>query len=311
MHTLTADFGNAADKDQLIIDGTPQGVKIREACLYRLNESNLQDLPHGNDLSPVIQCGNEAWIVGSLAEKYQGKYNFESVDKLQQTREYLYASVAESMTLDRVLICVPDINNDDVHTLQSLLGYHRYKRNGNVIDLNINSIEPIDETWGAYLSCVALNDNGDSLFHSPEERNAILTIGGGTINGTLYVDGNIVSRWVSPLGVYTMATSIAASLKATGNLKHTPLASSVLSAIAKGHTHLKDVPMSEIFTKHRSSFVSEVQSLLMANWGQQEIEQICLVGGGAFLLDDYIATRPKFFRPENPQTFALEGLQYA
>jgi hypothetical protein len=307
------DSGNWKDKSKLILNSIPQPTIIRSSCLYKLDAIDRRNPPKGNDLSPVIQHGSEAWMIGDLAMQRQGLYNFESANKLHQVRNYLYAVIPESMTVDRALICVPDADAAVNDVLQTLLGQHRYKRNGQIVEINIKSIEPIDETLGAYLQCIQPSEDGQSLFLYPSRRNAVITVGGGTVNGFLYDGGgNVIDRWISPLGTRVIASSIAANIQAIGDLPTTPLISDVMASIEAGHTHFEGVDYQDILTAHKESFCEELQKLLLANWKQQKIEQICVVGGGAYLLDQYIDERPqKFFRPENPQTFAIEGLIYA
>lgn len=307
------DAGNWDDKSLIITDGIAEQVKIRSACLYRLDAIDRRNPPNGTDLSPVIQCGSDAWIIGDLAMQRQGLFNFESANKLHQAKNYLFAAIPESGVVDRVLICVPDADAAANDVLQELLGQHRYKRNGQIVEIDIKSIEPVDETMGAYLRCIQPDGNGESLFHFPSRRNAVITVGGGTVNGFLYDGaGNVIHRWVSPLGTRVIASSIAANIQAIGDLATTPLISDVMASIAAGHTHFEGVDCQQILADHKQSFCEEFQKLLIANWKQQKIEQICVCGGGAYLLDQYIDDRPqKFFRPDHPQTFAIEGLIYA
>ncbi len=307
------DSGNWKDKSKLIIDGVPQPTIIRSSCLYRLNAIDRRNPPKGNDLSPVVQHGSDAWIIGDLAMQRQGLYNFESANKLHQVRNYLYAVIPQSMTVDRALICVPDADMATNDSLQALLGHHRYKRNGQIVEIDIKSIEPVDETLGAYLKCIQPNSDGQSLFHFPSRRNAVITVGGGTINGFLYDGaGNVIDRLVSPLGTRVMASSIAANIQAIGDMLTTPLISDVMASIESKHTHFEGIDYQDILSAHKKTFCEEFQKILLARWRQQTIEQICVVGGGSYLLDEYIELRPgKFFRPDNPQTFAIEGLIYA
>jgi Actin like proteins N terminal domain len=313
MTTVLCDFGNADIKSQ-VLNGKPNPVNISPSCLYLVED--WQEIPFGSDESPVITYPvdgkSQTWVIGELAEQRQGAYNFTAPDKVDRTRQFLYGAIDRSLAIDKLLVSIPDATQiEHKEYLQTLVGTHSYVRNGAELTVKIRSVLAVDETFGAYKSCM------QGLYAHPKLRNAIVTIGGGTVNGCLYDGlGNRINRWVCDRGLYTLATSIAGALK--NHTKKTPSAASIMAAIGSEDAvkHGKyitqsGVDFSDIFPSFRDRWIAEIQNVLRESWQQQEISQVAIVGGAAPLFSEYVEHRsPRFFIPPNPQTIAIEGLQY-
>lgn len=92
------------------------------------------------------------------------------------------------MTIDRLVVCVPDatLTIDPA----SLLGNHSYSFNRCPIELTVNNVEFVDETFGIWLGA-------KPLLARPGEMNIVITIGAGTVNLTFYSGtGQVIHRSV-------------------------------------------------------------------------------------------------------------------
>jgi Actin like proteins N terminal domain len=306
MTTLAIDIGNINVKSQLL-DGKIHPVKISPSCSYLLQSH--ERTPRGSNHSPLVTFDNQSWVLGRLAEDRQGLYNFTSPDKVLQTQQFLYGEIEKSIDIDRLLVSVPDATQKDHIThLNQLKGNHSFTRNGQTLEVSIESIQLVDETLGAYLSC--LNQN---LFTFPALVNVVLTIGGGTVNITAYDGaGNVVGNWVSDKGLYVLASRIGEAVK-QGLLKSPPPAS-IMDAMGQGKFITQSgVNFEQVFQSQRDRWIEDIRSVIGGVCQQLPVSQFAIVGGAAPLFTDY-ATHPdrasRFIIPPNPHTIAIEGLQY-
>jgi hypothetical protein len=311
MTTKILDFGNAFLKSASTGDDT---IDIKPSCLYYLTNSDIRNKTKGNESSPLIRTSDDSpqgtlrerqFLLGDTAVSFGGANNWSLDSKLSVIREGLYAATPISQAIERLMVCVPDASIDI--DLSNLVGLHSYQFNGSDVQLDIHSIEIVDESLGAFKSATS------NLFNYPDENNVVITCGGGTVNLVVYNgSGNIIHRAVSKdLGMAALAKSIATELKAQFNLSTTPKVSQIMAGIASGVYQLRphQLEYSELFEAARSNWKGQFKQFVNDNLSDVDYCEFVVVGGGAELLkSDSII--PGIHIPTNSQTYAIEGLMY-
>ena len=164
------DWGNNYCK--AIVNG--DRTKVYPSAIHQLSESELARLPEFEDNSPLIAFNGRSYFIGARAIERAGSSNW-SRNKLdiETLRFGIYSAHSESATISQLVVCVPDASLS--LDFSSLLGEHLYRFNGQAIRLEIKDIQPIDETYGAWLG-------GRALFRLPDRNNVTVTIGGQDVN---------------------------------------------------------------------------------------------------------------------------------
>jgi hypothetical protein len=303
MTTKILDFGNAFLKSASTGDET---IDIKPSCLYYLTNSDIRNKTKGNNHSPLIQLPDDRqFLLGDAAASFGGANNWSLDSKLSVIREGLYAATPISQAIDLLMICVPDASIDV--ELSALLGHHSYHYNDRQIQIDVRSIEIVDESLGAFKSATS------NLFNYPDENNVVITCGGGTVNLVVYNGGgNIIHRAVSKdLGMAALAKSIATELKAQFNLATTPKLSQIMAGIANGAYQLRphNLDYSQLFEAARGDWKGQFKQFVNDNLSDVDYCEFVVVGGGAELLKSDSIT-PGIHIPTNSQTYAIEGLMY-
>jgi hypothetical protein len=301
--TKILDFGNAylksASTDHHEID-------IKPSCIYYLSRADIRNGVRGDDASPLISLPTVSFLVGDAAASFNGSNNWSLESKLSVTREGLYSSVSTSQVIDRLIVCVPDRSIDI--DLTDLVGLHSYQWNGSDVQIDIRSIETVDESLGAFLAAKA------HLFNYPTENNVVITCGGGTVNLVVYNgSGNIIHRAVSrDLGMATLAKSIVTELKSLHNLPTTPKVAAIMAGIASEVYQLRPMGLdySAMFEAARDDWRGKFRQFANDNLSDVDYCEFCIVGGGAELLKNDLDLNPAVHIPTNTQTYAIEGLLY-
>jgi hypothetical protein len=311
MTTKILDFGNAFLKSANTGDDE---IDIKPSCLYYLTNSDIRNKTRGNESSPLIRTPDDRqFLLGDTAVSFGGANNWSLDSKLSVIREGLYAATPTSQAIDLLMVCVPDASilqgrgsANDVD-LSNLLGHHSYHYNDRQIQIDIQSIEIVDESLGAFKSAQS------NLFNYPDENNVVITCGGGTVNLVVYNgSGNIIHRAVSKdLGMAALAKSIATELKAQFNLATTPKVSQIMAGIANGAYQLRphNLNYSSLFEAARGDWKGQFKQFVNDNLSDVDYCEFVVVGGGAELLKSDSIT-PGIHIPTNSQTYAIEGLMY-
>jgi hypothetical protein len=257
----------------------------------------------GDDTSPLISLPTVSFLVGDAAASFNGSNNWSLESKLSVTREGLYSSVSTSQMIDRLIVCVPDRSIDI--DLTDLVGLHSYQWNGSDVQLDIRSIETVDESLGAFLAAEA------NLFNYPTENNVVITCGGGTVNLVVYNgSGNIIHRAVSrDLGMATLSKSIATELKSLHNLATTPKVAAIMAGIASEVYQLRPTGLdySDLFESARDDWRGKFRQFANDNLSDVDYCEFCIVGGGAELLKNDLDLNPAVHIPTNTQTYAISS----
>jgi hypothetical protein len=301
MNISKLDFGNAFLK---FASTSTDTIDIKPSCIYYLTRADIRNKVQGDDVTPLIQLPDgKVYLLGAAAAGFNGANNYSLDSKLSVTREGLYASHSSSQVIDRLIVCVPDSSIDC--DLSDLLGLHSYQWNDRDVQLDVRSIEVVDESLGAFKSAQS------NLFNYPSENNVVVTCGGGTANLVVYNGGgNIIHRAVSKeLGMAPLAKSIATELKAIHNLPSTPKISQIMANIACGVFNLRPYQLdyTAIFEVAKGEWKQQFRRFINENLADVEYCEFVVVGGGAELLrSDSLS--PGIFIPTNSQTYAIEGL---
>jgi hypothetical protein len=301
MTTKILDFGNAFLK---FADSDSETIDIKPSCIYYLTAADIRNRINGNDRSPLITTTERVFLLGEAATSFNGSNNWSLDSKLDVIREGLYSSVSTSQIIDRLIVCVPDRSIDI--DLTDLMGLHSYQFNGSDVQIDIRSIETVDESLGAFLAAKA------NLFNYPSDNNVVITCGGGTVNLVVYNgSGNIIHRAVSrDLGMATLAKSIATELKSLHNLPTTPKVAAIMAGIALEVYQLRPMGLeySALFEAARDDWRGKFRQFANDNLSDVDYCEFCIVGGGAELLKDDLDLNPAVHIPTNTQTYAIEGL---
>jgi hypothetical protein len=303
MTTKILDFGNAFLKSASSGD---ESIDIKPSCIYYLSNADIKNKTKGREDSPLVKLSDDRqFLLGETAMSFNGANNWSLDSKLSVIREGLYASTPVSQTINRLLACVPDASIDI--DLSNLLGHHSYHYNDRQIQIDVRSIEIVDESLGAFKS------ETSNLFNYPDENNVVITCGGGTVNLVVYNGGgNIIHRAVSKdLGMASLAKSIATELKAQFNLPTTPKVSQIMAGIASGVYNLRphSLDYTQLFEAARGDWKGQFKQFVNDNLSDVDYCEFVVVGGGAELLKSDSIT-PGIHIPSNSQTYAIEGLMY-
>jgi hypothetical protein len=259
MTTKILDFGNAFLKSASTGDET---IDIKPSCLYYLSNADIRNRTKGNEASPLILTPDDRqFLLGDTAVSFGGANNWSLDSKLSVVREGLYAATPISQAIDLLMVCVPDASIDT--DLSPLLGHHSYRYNDRQIQIDVRSIEIVDESLGAFKAAQS------NLFNYPDENNVVITCGGGTVNLVVYNgSGNIIHRAVSKdLGMAALAKSIATELKAQFNLATTPKVSQIMAGIASGVYQLRphNLDYSQLFEAARGDWKGQFKQFVNDN----------------------------------------------
>ena len=301
------DPGNALTK---ALESGNQRRVIVPSCIKSLapHERRIK----GNDKSPVIiyqDGGTElACVIGKLADERLGIWNYATKRKIDRLKPLLFATLPQQHHSDitRLLVAVPDeIEEGTQAELDRLVGAHHFSRNGVKMSCTIRKVIAVSETYCAYLGAIH-----HRLFAFPDRHNAIVTVGGGTLNLAI-VDssGNSIDEYsaVAPLGLLSLANRISAALPTH------PRPSSIMTALGEGSNMASHTDFSSVFEACRLSWVADIRGALIEKLGSQlsEIGDIIITGAPSPLLADYVASvggRMKI--APNAGVFGLEGMQY-
>jgi hypothetical protein len=306
------DAGNATTKAFHV---GRKDVFIAPSCSKSI--SNRERKIEGTPESPIVsyQNGNktDCFLIGKLAEERLGVYNFATSQKLDRIHRFLYGSIPADLTdlhVDRLIVSVPDSSLNGINeSVAALIGSHAYTCNGIDKQIAIASATAIDETYAAYLGCIATN-----YFIDPSRLNGIITIGGGTVNLAIYDSaGNSISEYgcIVPKGLRSLALRISSALQSETD--HTINASFIMSALGRGQTTASRVDFGFCLQECIDDWVADIRSTIQEKWTSMasEIGEVAIVGAPAPLLTNYCAsTKNRFKIPTNPATFGLIGSQY-
>jgi len=295
-NTLILDFGNAFLKAVSSDRRTPV---IIPSCIHKLTAAQLREQREINDHSPFIEDGSSSYYVGSIAQSYGGINNW-SGNKIDNVLLGLQSVVSESRKVKQLIVCVPDSSIE--YKLADLLGLHQYRHNQKSIQLSIDDVEIMDETYGLWLGSRTLVADADST-------NIYLTIGAGTVNLVFYSgSGTVLHRAVSKKGMASIASNVASAIKSTHNLPSTPKIANIMQGMATQQYRLigSGIDYSTELQSAIENWKSELRSFVADTTTGLDLDYQQFVIGGAGAA--YLPPSPSTIIVPRPQTFAIESL---
>jgi Actin like proteins N terminal domain len=276
-------------------------TKIYPSAIHELSHAELVRTRKLEESSPLIAFNGRSYLVGSKAIERAGSSNW-SRNKLsiETLRFGIYSAHSEPAVINQLVICVPDASLD--LDFAPLLGEHLYRYNGRAIRLEIKDIQPIDETYGAWLG-------GQELFKYPDRNNITVTIGGQDIN----VDcrngkGEILaSKSNRDLGMVSIARRLSDDLKIIHQLNTSPSIDRILDCMARGELVLPgtEINFTVQFEEQILRWKKALGEFVFTSLDSSIVfYEYLFCGAGA----GYLKSGGNAIVAPRPQTFAIESL---
>jgi len=304
---LSLDFGNYELKS---FDGR-QVTKIRS--LQRQLATGQKTLL-ASETSPVIELDGDRWHVGSQAGRYPSYEATVQTDKTRLAQLHLAACINQSGHYDLVVSHHSPENYSDF-LKAALLGKHSYTRNGQQIEVVVDSVAVVLEGSGAYKLAQVRN-------YIPARGYTILIdLGGSTWVSALYAsDGELISSTAHEReGTYALAVAIASDSRLQKALQETTSVSSpdpsvILEGLAKGNFYGEsDLCWGEWFEEYLSPWWKGITQSLKSGYQSYlpSVKRFIVTGGGANLVSPKIAASPVFLVLPECSTANVQGAYFA
>lgn len=260
------------------MNGTPQ---IIPSVILEIDE--FQEI-QGDAHSIVLEQHGQSYVIGAIAAALKGTAVY-SDDKIKLAPNLVLAALdpgeASTLLIETLVLTVPDSRR--AQSLKTaLMGEKSYKRQGQPLTIQINTVEVWDESYPAWRYAVK-----HGLLPYPSHLTGILNLGGGTGIGRIFTPEGVLDRsseLVLP-GTMQLASYIGAALQP--RLDFSPNLSLIMDAIAQGSFLYGNTGISffGLFEKYRDRWLTEIRQQLKAKWARQstDIGQILVIGGSASL----------------------------
>jgi len=304
---LSLDFGNYELKS---FDGR-QVVKIRS--LQRQLATGQKTLL-ASDTSPIIEMDGDRWHVGSQAGRYPSYEATVQTDKTRLAQLHLAACVGQSGHYDLVVSHHSPENCTDF-LKAALLGKRSYTRNGQQIDVVVDSVTVVLEGSGAYQLAKARNyipDRGYTI---------VIDLGGSTWVSALYAsDGELIASTAHEReGTYALAIAIASDSRLQKALQESTSVSSpdpsvILEGLAKGNYYGEsELCWSEWLGDYLDPWWKGITQSLKSGYQSYlpSVKRFIVTGGGANLVSPKIAASPVFLVMPECSTANVQGAYHA
>lgn len=286
----------------------PDGdVQIIQSCIKTLQD--WEDI-EPDEASILIETPTGRYVVGAQAAEMKGNSTHKG-SKAKLARRLLPVALSPGETLiDVLVVATPDIRNQSaVNHLKRLAGTHQFKRNGEDVTVQINTVEVLEECRAAWR--YASRRGG---FRWPHMKNAVLDLGGGTALARVFTSSGtpIRAAEVKLPGTYDLAKKIASALQAKD--EYSPDTSLIMDAIASGSFTIgQRTPFEGIFQQCRQQWIDEIRGALKEAWVSHmaELGEVLVIGGSAELARDFVeSSNGRFKIPSDPsaQTISLHGM---
>ncbi|BAY78374.1 hypothetical protein NIES25_48480 [Nostoc linckia NIES-25] len=319
---------NGQTRARVVFDGgnrfikwidTDNKVRCIPSCLKELTEYQWKRLKY--DCQTVtLELGAKRYVIGRLAQELSGEPTFQK-DKCELAEILVLVAIKPNpgfnhVRIERLAIALPNsLNDDDVAAVQRIANRpltREFVRNGDEITYTVNHVEPIDETYPAFLYA-----QKQGFYEFPEAKNAVWDIGGGTSiariytpNGTMIHDAEVILP-----GTKQLAQQIATELKEAYNLDYSPSLSDIMDAIERGDYlyGIDSLDFWEIYDRCASQWVEAARSEIRSKWATHmpQLGHVLVVGGSAQLARPICeSTGDRFFIPDRPQFFNLIAMAH-
>ncbi|WP_196517093.1 ParM/StbA family protein [Nostoc sp. WHI] len=284
---------------RIVFDGGNRFIKWLDAdnklrcipsCVKELSEYQWKRLKYDSH-SVFIEVDGRRFVIGKLAQELGGEPTFQK-DKCELAEILVLVAIKPSpgfnhIRVEKLCIALPNsLNDDDVASVQRIANYplREFIRNGQEITYTVLHVEPIDETYPAFLYA-----QKQGFYQFPEAKNAVWDIGGGTSiarlytqNGTLIHDAEVILP-----GTKQLAQQIATELKEAHNLAYSPELPEIMDAIER-RDYLYGIDCLdfwEIYDRSASHWVEAARSGIRSKWASymSQLGHVLVVGGSAEL----------------------------
>ncbi|MBW4422026.1 MAG: ParM/StbA family protein [Myxacorys californica WJT36-NPBG1] len=259
----------------------------------------------------------QRWVVGKAAQDLAGQATFEG--EKAELAPYLVLPMIQPLDQQRQIViqklvcCLPNHRQQDkAETIQkALTGLHHYRRNGELLTVQVRSVVVEPETLGAYRYCLS-----QRLFQYARP-NGILDLGGKTgiaqiytANGSSPADGRVI-----------VPGSFDLALRCTKHpelqkLDFSPNLTLIMDAIATG-TYVygtTGICFADQFPQYRDAWIADIRNKLRIGWAKwmSDLGEVVIVGGAAALAQSLVeATTGRFKLCERSQFANVIGMRSA
>ncbi|MEH2400205.1 ParM/StbA family protein [Nostoc sp.] len=316
-------------RPRIVFDGGNRFIKwLDEAnklrcipsCVKELTEYQWKRLKY-DPQSVFIEIDGRRFVIGKLAQELGGEPTFQK-SKCELAEILVLVAIKPNpsfnnyVRVERLAIALPNsLNDDDVAAVRRIANHpltREFVRNGHEITYTVCHVEPIDETYPAFLYA-----QKQGFYQFPTAKNAVWDIGGGTSiariytpNGTLIHDAEVILP-----GTKQLAQQIASELKEVYNLDYSPGLPEIMDAIERRDYlyGIDSLDFWEIYDRSTSSWVEAARSEIRSKWTSHmpQLGHVLVIGGSAELARPICeATGDRFFIPEQPQFFNLIAMAH-
>ena len=253
------------------------------------------------------------WLVGSSARN-MGNYKqaaiSEKVDIALKLALPCFLSTGSPIRIPTLYTSLPSPDRNAPALVTALQGRHKFKRNGQLVDLHIETVDVQPEGIGTYWFCQhqGLLPTGTAI--------GILDLGGKTACLTLVdEDGEIIpdSRLVFATGgTYALAAMIAADPRLTHAVKDVLKTDVLMDAIASG-SYLygqTGVSFADFYQDYLQQWFQGILGELTTRWQRyfHRIGKVLITGGSSHLVKPLVKDNPYFQVVPHAQVANCAGL---
>ncbi|MBW4565921.1 MAG: ParM/StbA family protein [Mojavia pulchra JT2-VF2] len=312
--TVVFDGGNRFVK---WIDPTGK-VQIIPSCVKEVGEYQWKRLkPDAQTV--LVEVDGKRYVIGRLAQELGGEPTFQK-NKCELAEILVLAAVEPNsghtqVCIDRLVLAMPNtLDFDDVASVQRIANHPQktqFTRNGQEIAYTVTQVEPIDETYPAFMYA-----KQQGYFSYPEAKNAVWDIGGGTAiariytaNGTLIHDAEVILP-----GTKQLAQEIAVELKEAYSMDYSPSLIDIMDAIERRDYRIgaaREYDFWNIYDRYASQWVEAARAEIRSKWANHlpQLGHVLVVGGSADLARPICeSTGDRFRIPEQPQLFNIVAM---
>ncbi|WP_414588756.1 ParM/StbA family protein [Scytonema sp. PCC 10023] len=295
-------------------------VQCIPSCLKEVSEYQWRRIkPDAQTV--LLEVEGKRFVIGKLAQELGGEPTFQK-DKCELAEILVLAAIEPNpgfnhVRVEKLAIALPNtLNNDDVAAVGRIANHpltKEFTRNGQAITYTVGEVEPIDETYPAFLYA-----QQQGFFQFPAAKNAVWDIGGGTSiariytpNGTLIHDAEVILP-----GTKQLAQKIAVEAKEVFGLDYSPSLVDIMDALARGDYKFgaaKEYDFWDIYDRVCSDWVESARGEIRSKWTEHlpQLGEVLVIGGSAALARPICEdTNDRFFIPENPQLFNIIAMAH-
>ncbi len=257
------------------------------------------------------------WIIGKAAQDLAGQATFEG--EKAELAPYLVLPLIQpldqqrSIVIEKLVCCLPNHRQQEkTEAIQNALtGLHQYRRNGELLTVQVRSVVVEPETLGAYRYCLS-----QRLFQYARP-NGILDLGGKTgiaqiytANGSSPADGRVIVP-----GSFDLALRCAKHPELQ-KLDFSPSLTLIMDAIASG-TYIygsTGISFADQFPQYRDAWIAEIRNKLKIGWAKwlSDLGEVVIIGGSATLAETFVeSTKGRFKLCDRPQVANVIGMRSA